>query len=531
MDVAGIADRVVDVPAPADHYLKVEPVEGRLLLETLEDVNDTGPFSTSRQLRALDIKKKDVSVVVKKISDFQLSGDRKKVLVQVEKSFTLMDAGADALPAEGKGKVETSAWALTVDPESEWRQMFLETWRLARDFFYDPDMHGADWNAVKSRYEAMLPAVADRSDLTFVLGEMVAELNCGHAYVGAGDAPQTTLLPMGYLGADFTAVAGATPAYRVEKLYAGDGFDFDARSPLMTPGVDVKVGDYILSVSGRPARADQDIQALLAGAADQTIRLSVNGKPSTEGARDVWVKAMSSERSARYYDWVAGRTEYVRTRGGENLGYLHIPTMGGPGLQEFGKHYYPNLAKDGMVVDVRYNGGGYIDAMLLLQLGSKPYSYFKPRHGESWTRQDWGYGGHAVALCNQNSGSDAEEFCDAFQRLKLGPVVGVPSWGGEVGSGDGYALADGGAIFIPNYGEWVPEGKWVIEGTGVQPDLVVEDDPAAIMAGRDPQLDRAIDYLKEKLRSEPIARPNPPAFPVKNAASRRSSGSSGSGDH
>ena len=205
----------------------------------------------------------------------------------------------------------------------------------------------------------------------------------------------------------------------------------------------------------------------------------------------------------------------MREHGGENIGYLHLPDMGEGGFREFGKHYYPNLCKDAMVYDVRFNGGGYIDAMLLLQMASRPYSWFKPRYGASWTRQDWGFAGYSVALCNDQSYSDAEEFCDAFQRLKLGPVIGMPSWGGEVGSGGGYRLIDGGTVYIPNYGEWVPEGKWVIEGTGVVPDMVVEEDPAALMAGRDPQLDRAIDYLKRRLTAEPVVRPVPPAFPNK----------------
>ena len=517
VDVTGIAGRVIDVPVPADRYLKVEPVEGRLLLETSESATDAGASSTSRQLRAFDMKKQEVVIVAKKISDFDVSADRKKVLVQVGKSWTVMDVDAKELP-EDKGKVETSAWMLTVNPAEEWKQIFHETWRLARDFFYDPGMHGADWSAVGKRYEAMLPAVADRSDLAFVQGEMVAELNCGHAYIRGGDQPEPPSVPMGYLGADVAPVAGATPAYRVEKLYSGDGFDYEARSPLVTPGVDVRVGDYILAIGGRPVSAGQDLQALLVGTADQTVRLSVNSRPTTSGARDVWIKPLASERQARYYDWVESRRAYVRAHGGEGLGYLHIPSMSATGLQEFGKHYYPNLAKNGMIFDVRYNGGGYIDAMLLLQIAGKPYSYFKPRYGASWTRQDWSFAGHSVALCNQNSGSDAEEFSDAFQRLKLGPVIGVPTWGAEVGSGDGYALLDGGAVYIPNYGEWVPEGKWVIEGAGVQPDIVVEDDPALIMAGRDPQLDRAIEYLKDQLKRDPIVRPSPPPFPVKTPA-------------
>jgi tricorn protease len=320
---------------------------------------------------------------------------------------------------------------------------------------------------------------------------------------------------MGYLGADLEPVAGATPAYRVTRIYPGDGFDLQARSPLLLPGVDVKPGDYILSVAGRPVRTDQDIQALLVGTADQPITLTVNASASAEGAREVLIRPMASEYMARYYDWTAGRAAYVREHGGANLAYLHLPNMSGDGLREFAKHYYANLDKDGFVYDIRFNGGGYIDAMVLLQMSSKPYTYFKPRYGASWTRQDWSFAGHSVALINDQSYSDAEEFCDAFRRLKVGPVIGVRSWGGEVGSGGGYPLADGGAIFIPNYAEWAPDGTWLIEGTGVVPDMTVEDDPTALMAGKDPQLDAAIAYLKERLTAEPVIRPVPPSFPVK----------------
>ncbi len=229
------------------------------------------------------------------------------------------------------------------------------------------------------------------------------------------------------------------------------------------------------------------------------------------------MKPMASEAKARYYDWVDSRREYVRSHGGENLGYVHIPDMVNGGLTEFTKHYYANLSKDGMIYDVRNNGGGYISALLLLQMSSKPLTYFKPRYGASWTRQNWAFSGYSVALCNENSGSNAEEFCDAFQRLKLGPVIGARTWGGEVGSGGGYPLIDGGRLSIPNYGEWAPDGKgtWLIEGTGAQPDIEVANDPASLLAGRDPQLDRAIATLKADIAKHPVLRPTPPDFPDK----------------
>jgi tricorn protease len=368
---------------------------------------------------------------------------------------------------------------------------------------------------VKRRYDALLPAMADRSDASFLQGEIVAELNAGHAYVVGGDNPEIKRVPLGYLGLDAEFTPGATPAYRITKLYGSDGFDLETASPLLAPGTGVKVGDYILAISGRPVRADAELGSLLAGQAGVVVAVTVNSKATLDGAREVRVKTLPNENLLRYEDWVAGRAAYVREHGGPNIGYLHIPDMTERGLQEFGKHYYPQLGKDAFVYDVRHNGGGYIDAMLLLQMGTKPYSWFKPRYGASWTRQDWGFAGHAVTLCNEGSGSDAEEFSDAFQRLKLGPVIGVPTWGGEVGSGGGYRLLDGGSLYIPSYGEWVADGKWVIEGTGVTPDVVVPDDPAELMAGRDPQLDRALAYLKDKLAKEPVVRPVPPPFPVK----------------
>jgi tricorn protease len=515
VDVAGIADRVTDVPVPADHYLAVEPAGGRMLLLVQGDPGEDESPSDCRQIRALDLKKKEVAVVAKKATSFQLSGDGKKLLVRSGRSFSVVDADAATLD-DAKGKVPTDAWTLTIDPAAEWRQILHETWRIARDFFYDPNMHGVDWAAVGRKYEAMLPAIADRSDLTFVQGEIVAELNCGHAYVRGGDAPAVPPRSPGFLGVDVAFVPGPTPAWRITRLYPGDGFELDAGSPLLAPGLGVKPGDCVLAVNGRPARADEDFAAMLLGTAGQVARVTLNSRPALAGARDVLVKPLASERAARTQDWIASRAEYVRTHGGENFGYVWIPSMGEPGLREWAKHYYPQLGKDALVVDVRFNGGGYIDAMLLLQLATRPYSWFKPRYGASWTRQDWGFAGHLAALCNENSGSDAEEFSDAFQRLGLGPVIGVQTWGGEVGSGDGYAMVDGGLVYIPNYGEWVPSGEWVIEGAGAKPDIVVEDDPAALQAGRDPQLDRAIEELKRKLAATPIRRPAPPPFPDKS---------------
>lgn len=512
VDPEGLPERVIDVPVPADRYAAVVALEGRLLLHAVLDAGEAAG-GLPGQLRSFDFKRKDVTLLANHISGFDLSTNRKKLLLQSGRELQVVDPGPAPIAA-GTGRVDLAGLSLQVDPAAEWKQIFAESWRIGRDFFYDPGLHGVDWEAVRRKYAAMLPAVGDRNDLNFVLGEMIAELNTGHAYVGGGDVALPPQTPMGYLGADF-APAPEGNAFRVVHLLRGDQFDLAARSPLLGPGINVKEGDYILAIGGQPVATNQDIQALLIGTPGRVISVMVNSKPTLEGAREVQVRPLAGEGAARYYDWVAGRREYVRTHGGENLGYLHIPDMTNRGLQEFAKHYYANLQKDGMVYDVRNNGGGYISAMLLLQMSGKPYAYFKPRFGPSWTRQDWAFSGYSVALCNENSGSNAEEFSDAFQRLKLGPVIGVRTWGGEVGSGGGYALIDGGRLNIPNYGAWTPDGKWIIEGTGVQPDVTVENDPAAVMAGADTQLDRAIAYLKERIQAQPVTRPLPPPFPNK----------------
>jgi len=378
---------------------------------------------------------------------------------------------------------------------------------------------------VHARYQSRLNDVADRSELNEVLGDMIAELNAGHAYVTGGDmgdgqsplpGPAGRVIAssggMGYLGADYAADAGGS-AYRIVRLLRGDGFDLSTRSPLLAPGLNVKEGDYILAVAGQPIHTDEDIQASLAGTAGRVVSIVVNSKPAMDGSRKILVRPMGDETKARYYDWTESRREYVLKNGGPNLGYVQIPDMESGGLTEFGKHYYANLDKDGIIYDTRFNGGGHISAMLMQQMARKPYTWFKPRYGEPWTRQDFAFAGYSACLINENNGSNGEEFPDVFQREKLGPVIGVRSWGGEVGSGGGYRLIDGGRINIPNYGEFA-DGKWIIEGHGIEPDITVEQDPNLVLAGRDPQLDRAIAYLKEQIARKPVPKPVAPPFPV-----------------
>ncbi len=517
IDLDGLSNRSIEVGLPAGYYQKVDCLNGRLLV--LEANSNPAylddPSNMPCHLIGYDLKKKEPSTISGNLTAYEVSADQNKLLLQNDKSISIIDSSSG--PANpGAGKVDLSRVSLDVDPPSEWKQMLNESWRLARDLFYDPAMHGVDWNAVKTKYLAQLPAVGDRNDLNTVLGDLIAELNTGHSFVRGGDTGMNTaLIPMGYLGADLEPVTGMG-AVRIVKMFEGDGFDLDARSPLLEPGLNLKAGDYIVAVNGEQVHADEDFQALLQGTVGRVVALSINSKPSLEGARIVRVKPMATESMARYYELIASRRLYVEQHGGGSIGYIHLPDMIGGGLQEYTKHYFPNnQTKAGLIYDVRDNGGGFISAMLLLQMAHKPYAYFKPRFGTSWTRADWSFAGYSAALCNEFSSSNAEEFSDAFQRLKLGPVIGARTWGGEVGSGNGYHLLDGGVLYVPNYGEWAPDGKWIIEGPGFIPDIAVAQDPAAVLAGADPQLDRAITILKEEIRKHPVVRPLPPPFPNK----------------
>jgi tricorn protease len=510
VDAEGIAERVFEVPVAPDRYVGVEPVDGRLLLLVGAEGTQLRAFGTK------DPKKRDVTTILERVDRLDISFDRKKMAVAVGREIGVFGTDSGRINL-ADGKVDLGNAVVVVNPPDEWKQILNESWRIARDFFYAPNMHGVDWPAVRSKYTPWLASLGDRSELNEILGDLIAELNTGHAYVGGGATPPTgRRVSMGYLGADLEPDPSGK-AYRIVKLFKGDGYDAASRSPLLAPGLKVKEGDYILAVGGVPVSADEDIQSLLVGTAGQVTALTVNSKPSLEGSRQVRIRPLASEDKARYADWVASRAEYVRRNGGENLGYVHIPDMGDGGLLEWAKQYYhQSIEKDGLVLDVRNNGGGWIQAMLLLQANSKPIAWFKPRYGAPWTRWSWGTSGHLVALCNENSGSNAEEFVDNFQRLKMGAVIGKRTWGGEVGSGGGYTLVDGGEIYIPNYAMFSPEGKWLVEGTGAIPDIEVDDDPNLVLQGKDPQLDQAIAYLKQKIAAEPVVRPVIPVFPDKS---------------
>lgn len=505
-----VSPGAIEVPMAAGRYTRVRHVPGRLLVQGLVSAPPAGGIPNGLgELLSFDLDKRLVTRIMGGIDGFDVSKDGKKALVQANGGFSVIDATSGPT---GFAPINLSPYSLVIDPDKEWRQVFEESWRVARDLFYDPNMHGVDWNAVHRKYAAMLPMVGDRGDLTRLLKDMVSELNAGHAYI-TDPTPVTGRIPMGFLGIDTTLERGETPALRITKIYRGDNYA-GSRSPLAEAGLGVKEGMYILAIAGQRITTDQEPQALLVGAVGQTIALVVNDHPSLTGARTIRVRPLASEDALRYADWVLGRAEYVRTHGGENFGYAHIPDMMAAGFVGFSKGQYANVYKDAMVYDVRYNTGGYVSSLILETIAAKPIAWWQPREGGNWTREGWASIGYKVALCNEVNFSDGELFIETWKRMKIGPVIGKRTGGGEVGSGGGYELADGGLIYVPNYAAFA-DGKWLVEGTGATPDIEVDQDPAAVMAGRDPQLDKAIEALKARLKAAPIVRPTHPEFPRK----------------
>jgi tricorn protease len=471
-------------------------------------------------LHLFDLEKKKDHEVMKGVAGYTVSQDHKKVLVKKKDGYVLMDAGATKAPEPDEDDpdagIHLEDLAVEVEPSVEWRQIFIEAWRLMRDFFYDPNMHGVDWLKVKKQYEPLVARISDRDELNDLIGEMVGELSVGHAYVGGGDRPRGQSIGVGLLGID-AVPDKASGFYKITRILKGDPWDEKNTSPLGAPGLGVKEGDYLIAIDNQPVRANENYLELLVNKAEKNVVVTVNDKPSAEGAHEHIVKPLSDEHELRYRDWVLGRREYVRERAGDQIAYVHLSDMGGDGLSQWGRDYFPQHKSPGLIMDVRYNGGGNVAEMILAMLERSVWSVNRARAGTlRYHRPQSGFHGHMLCLCNQETGSDGETFTEGFKRLKLGPVVGKRTWGGWVGIRGGKPFVDNGYYTQPEFTGWGMEGKWLIEGRGTDPDVDLENDPKSVLEGKDPQLDYAITYLLDKIKKEPKPLPSEPAFPIKS---------------
>jgi len=514
IDFDGLAARVTRVPVEADNLGGLRAIKGYLVYAVGPAFYYGRESDRTQALKLFAFKDRKVTTLVENAGGWAVSADGSKIVVRSAGQFALYDATAGG--ASSKKAISTAGLMVDRDPPQEWNQIFHEVWRRYRDYFYVANMHGFDWDAIGKRYEGWLPYVAHRSDLNYVISEMVSELTIQHAYVAGGDWEMPARVPVALPGARF-ALDAATGKYRIAKIYQGQNEEAIYRAPLTETGVNVAEGEYVLAIDGTELKADEDPYRLLRGKADRPVQLTVNTRPTTEGARSVTFNPIRSESDLAYLDWTERNRQMVSKLSGGRLGYLHIPDMGAPGIREFIKWYYGQLDKEGLVVDVRANGGGNVSRMLIERLRRKLLGVNYGRVGNSLgaTYPDGVFIGPMAAILDERSSSDGDIFPYMFKQAGLGLLIGRRSWGGVVGISGGVPLIDGGGINVPISGLASAKGEWVIEGYGVDPDINVENDPKSVLAGHDPQLERTVAELLKQIEGKKVKLPPMPAAPVK----------------
>jgi tricorn protease len=516
VDFDGIESRVARVPVEPNNYAGLAAKAGHLIYIVSPASYYGRAGDGASAIRIFSFKDRKESVLVDGAGGYSLSADGSKLLTRIGGpggGFVLTDAVAG-----GGTRKPVSTAGLYVDrvPEQEWRQIFNEVWRRYRDFFYVPNMHGFDWEAIRRQYEPLLGHVAHRSDLNYVIGEMIAELTVQHAYIDGGDIALPARPRVALPGARFE-LDRDSGRYRIAKIFRGQNEEEIYRAPLTEIGVDLKVGDYVLAIDGQELRGDDDPYRLLRNRADGPVQLTVNSAPSAEGARRVSYRPIGDEQSLLYLEWVTANKAMVDRLSNGQLGYIHIPDMGANGIREFIKWYYPQLRKQGLVVDVRANGGGNVSRMLIERLRRRVLAAgFSRTNDDATTYPDGVFAGPMVCILNENSASDGDIFPAMFREAGLGTLVGKRSWGGVVGITNRGNLIDGGVVNVPEFGFANTKGEWIIEGYGVDPDIPVENDPKSVIEGRDPQLERAVAEVLSKLKLKPTVQPKRPADAVKS---------------
>ena len=506
IDLEGIADRIVGFPLEPGTYFGLSATSGKVFYF---QGRESGPPS----LNLYDLGEREEHTLLAPVMGYSLSPDGAKLLYRSGSTYGIINA-APGRYSVGDGRLDLSSMRMLRDPRAEWANSFNEVWRRARDFFYDPNMHGLDWPAMRERYVALLPYVSHRNDLTYILSEMVSELCCSHTYIGGGDQPQVERVGIGLLGATFEATESGF--YRIAKIYVGENWHNDLRSPLTEPGVVAHEGDYVIAIDGTPLRTDANPYSLLANKADRTVVLTLNDEPTEEGAREVSVRPISDEWSLRYYNWVRDNRNYVSERTDGRVGYVHIPDMSTAGLREFAKWYYAQIDREGMIIDVRYNGGGFVSQMILERLRRILVGMGVSRNFGISTYPDNIFVGHQVCITNLYAASDGDIVSYFWREYGLGPLIGTRTWGGVIGIRGGPQLLDGGYFFVPEFATYGIDSQWIMENVGVTPDEVVDLLPVDFHAGRDPQLDRAIELVLEAMEREPRRRPEPPEYPIRD---------------
>ncbi len=511
IDLDGLMKRAVAVPVPSDNYGALTASSGHLYFLTFPNNTIDGPLSGEHSaLHAYDLDKRKDKTLAQDVGGFVLSADGKTALVNnADGSFGFLDAGGD----DDKPKpLDTSQMTMKVDPVAEWNEMYHMAWRLERDFFVNRKMNGVDWDAIGAKYAKLLPLMGHREDLNYIIGEIIGELSNSHTYVGGGDLNDgTPPVPTGLVGADF-GLDSKSGRYYFQKIYAGDNTREGFESPLTEPGIDVAEGDYLLAVDGHELKSPTDPYSLFVGTRGRTVTLTVADDASGKGRRDVVVKTLHDELNIRQDDWIKRNRAYVDKMSNGQIGYIYLDDMGSNGMHQFIDQYYAESDKPGLIVDERFNGGGFIDQMLLERLRRVLVGMGTNRVGTPAPIPAPGAGSYKVCLMNEYSASDGDIFPFFFRKYGLGPLIGMRTWGGVRGIRGNWPLLDGGYVTIPEGTQYDLDSQWVMENHGVEPDIQVDDLPGDLVAGKDAQLDAGIKNIMDRLKAHPLILPPVPAL-------------------
>jgi len=495
--------RIELLPASAGNFGKIHAVSGKLIYHKPPN---SGSADKNKPVYFYDLEKREDKKIVDDADLFLVSADGKKILISKSNSYSIVDVAENQKLDK---KMPTDQLEMTVDPKAEWKQIFKDVWRLERDFFYDPNMHGVDWNAMRNHYGKLIDACVTRWDVNFVIGELISELSASHTYRGGGDTDEAQNKNTGYLGIDWEIANGA---YKIKRIVNGAPWDNEVRSPLLTPGLKVKAGDYILAVNGEQLDISKAPWAAFAGLADKTIELTVNEKPSLDDARKIIVKTLGDETRLRNLEWIESNRKRVDEATNGKIGYIYVPSTGIDGQTELVRQFIAQYDKQGLIIDERFNNGGQIPDRFIELLDRKPLAFWAVRDGVNWQWPPVANFGPKVMLINGWSGSGGDAFPDYFRKAGLGPLIGTRTWGGLIGISGAPNLIDGGGVTVPTFRMYDPDGKWFKEGYGVDPDIEVIDDPAQLAKGIDPQLERAISEVMKELEKNPPVNPKQPAF-------------------
>ncbi len=509
IDFDGFEARMELLPLSAGNYGSLSAAKGKVIYQKYDN---TGAASTgSSALKYYDVDKQEDKTIMDGADGYLLSADGQKILVQKGATYAVIAVQEGQKPDK---PLRINEMQMMVDPVQEWKQIYIDAWRIERDYFYDANMHGLDWEKIKTRYLKMLEGAMSRDEVNYVLGEMIGELNSSHTYKGGGDDENEKRGgSVGYLGVDWDADGNY---YKIKKIIRAAAWDAEVRSSLDMPGVDIKEGSYILAVNGEPLTTVQEPFAAFQGLAGKTVELTYNSTPSFTGAKKVLVQTMGDEYRLRYLAWVENNRKRVAEATNNEVGYIYVPSTGLDGQSELMRQFNGQWDKKALVIDERFNSGGQIPDRFIEMLNRSPLAFWATRDGSPLPWPPFAHFGPKVMLINGWSGSGGDAFPDFFKKRGLGPLIGKRTWGGLIGISGTPALIDNGSITSPAFRMYNPDGTWFKEGHGVDPDIIVDEDLAAMAKGIDPQLERAITEIKELLKQKPFNQPTIPAAEKRN---------------